>query len=166
MSNLIYRYGSIDDLEKIKELTALAYSQFRHTLSAENVHEWESAFRNDNTYLPLFAVGKCFICEWKGEIVGTSFLIPHGNPYKWFETQWSYIRLVGVHPDFEGKGIGKQLTKLCIDRAKEEGEQIIALHTSEFQHAARHIYESFGFRKKIEFEIFQRKYWIYELKLS
>ena len=51
--------------------------------------------------------------------------------------------------------------------ARQNGENIIALHTSEFMDTARHIYESVGF--KVLKEIDQRlgkRYWLYKLDLN
>jgi ribosomal protein S18 acetylase RimI-like enzyme len=94
-------------------------------------------------------------------------IIPNGNPSDIFKTEWSYIRMVGVNPKYQGQGIAKSLTKMCIDKAKQTKEKTIALHTSEFMDAARHIYESLGF--KVLHEIAPRlgkKYWLYTLDLS
>ena len=115
--------------------------------------------------LNLLKIAKCFVCEKEDKLIGMAFLIPHGNPYLFFEADWSYIRLVAVDPAYEGKGLGKMLTQHCIDFAKESGEKIIALHTSEFQHAARHIYEGLGFKRQKEFELYAKRYWIYKLEL-
>ena len=96
-----------------------------------------------------------------------AFLFPSGKPSDLFELEWSYIRMLGVDPDFKGKGIGRKLTELCLDRARKNGERTIALHTSEIMHAAQHIYESFGFRK--HHEISPRlglRYWIYTFHLN
>jgi GNAT superfamily N-acetyltransferase len=107
------------------------------------------------------------VCENANELVGMAFLIPNGNPTTIFEKEWCYIRLVGVHPKFEGKGIGRKLTQMCIDKAKETGEKTIALHTSEFQNAARHIYESLGFVKQKDLDlIYGKQYYLYTLKLQ
>lgn len=83
-----------------------------------------------------------------------AFLVPRGNPTEIYEKDWSYTRLVSVNPDFVGQGIGRKLTSICIEAAKQSGEKTIALHTSELMDNARHIYESFGF--KILREIDQR----------
>jgi len=93
--------------------------------------------------------------------------VPNGNPTDIYLTEWCYIRFVSVDPDFRGKGIGKKLTNLCIEKAKENGEQTIALHTSELMDDARHIYESLGF--EIVKEIAPRlgkRYWLYKLELN
>jgi ribosomal protein S18 acetylase RimI-like enzyme len=74
--------------------------------------------------------------------------------------------MVGVHPNFSGKGIGRELIKICILFAKESDEKIIALHTSEFMNSARHLYEDLGFVMNKELKpIFDKKYWLYLLKL-
>ena len=151
--NLKFRVGNTTDLEQVKNLTWLAYSQFKNILSEENILAWKNNMTDENTYEKLFETAVCFVSEHENKIIGSAFLIPHGNPFKWFDAECSYIRLVAVHPDFEGNGIGKKLTEMCINRAKETGEIIIALHTSEFQNAARHIYESMGFEKIKDLEV-------------
>jgi ribosomal protein S18 acetylase RimI-like enzyme len=71
-----------------------------------------------------------------------------------------------VHPQFRGRGIAKELTAFCIKYAKETNEKTIALHTSEFMHAARHTYESLGFAKLKEIDpIFGKRYWLYTMQL-
>ena len=95
-----------------------------------------------------------------------AFLVPRGNPTEIFQGDWSYIRMVGVDPRFSGKGIGRQLTQHCIDFAKSTNEKTIALHTSEFMDAARHIYESLGFTPIKELPLrYGKRYWLYQLEL-
>jgi len=63
-------------------------------------------------------------------------------------------------------GIAKTLTKMCMDHARQTKEKIIALHTSEFMDAARHIYENLGFKELKEIDpIYGKRYWIYILNL-
>jgi ribosomal protein S18 acetylase RimI-like enzyme len=108
-----------------------------------------------------------FICEADGELVGMAFLVSKGNPNDIFEAGWSYVRMVGVNPKYAGKGIGKKLSQMCIDYAIETHEDFIALHTSEFMDAARHVYENLGFKKLREIDTrFGKRYWIYILDLK
>jgi GNAT superfamily N-acetyltransferase len=166
-AEFIFRKGSFRDLNQIIDSTLKAYMQFRNVISKENANALEDILGKEDTYQELFISGTCFVCEFENRIIGSAFLIPHGNPYKWFESDWSYIRFVGVHPGFEGNGIGKKLTQMCIDKAKDLGENTIALHTSEFQDAARHIYESLGFVKLKDLDlIYGKKYYLYALKLK
>ncbi len=100
-------------------------------------------------------------------IVGAAYLIPHNNPTKIFKKEWAYLRMVAVNPNYQGQGIAKALTKNCIDFARKNNETTIALHTSEFMDAARHIYENIGFKVRQEIPpLFGKKYWLYTLDLS
>lgn len=75
--------------------------------------------------------------------------------------------MVGVNPKYAGMGIGKQLSQMCIDYAIETDEDYIALHTSEFMDAARHVYENLGFKKLREIDArFGKRYWIYIMDLK
>lgn len=95
-----------------------------------------------------------------------AFLVPNGRPTDLFDAAWSYIRMVGVDPGSTGNGIAKRLTTMCIDHAHRTGERYIALHTSEFMDAARHIYEGFGFKVVRSLTRYDKQYWIYLLDLN
>ncbi|HMG14137.1 MAG TPA: GNAT family N-acetyltransferase [Saprospiraceae bacterium] len=159
-----YRPAILSDLSQLRSLGLVSYGTFRNIITNETWKQWGKTFTKENL-TQLLNKGKCFVCEYEDQIIGMAFLIPHGNPTEIFHNDWSYLRLVSVLPNFEGKGIGKQLTRICIEYAIETGERIIALHTSEFQDAARHIYENMGFVKVNEFEIANKKYWVFHLKL-
>src|SRR5207253_11047274 len=36
---------------------------------------------------------------------------------------WAYLRMVGVHPDAQGRGIGRALVRDVIDRVRAEGRR-------------------------------------------
>lgn len=162
----IYRTANISDLKQLQDLGLLAYEQYKSTITQENWDKWEAGFKSDENFLNLLSISTCFVCEIENKIVGMAFFIPYGNPFLYFPAEWSYIRYVGVNPAFNGNGIGKKLTQNCIDIAKETSEKTIALHTSEFQNAARHIYESLGFMKQRELEpVFGKTFYIYTIEL-
>ncbi len=162
-----YRIGTIDDIDNLQKLGLESYSQFKNVLTNENWNIMNSFLSNRNSYENLISISKCFICERENRIIGMAFLVPNGNPTNIFQKEWSYIRMVGVNPDYGGFGIGKNLTQQCIDFAKVNNEKIIALHTSEFMDKARHIYENIGFKKIKEIEPnFGKKYWLYSIDLQ
>ncbi len=144
-----YRQGITDDLKGIKELAICSWRQFQKELTVDN---WQSLYNNisnDNTYLDLLASSYCLICETENkEIVGMAFIVPSGKQHDIFEKEWAVIRFVSVDPAFGGQGIGKKLTEMCIELAKQNNEKTIALHTSEMMDCARHIYENFGFKEE------------------
>lgn len=162
-----FREGSIKDKEQLKELALSAYGQFEKVLTIEN---WKKLYLNlesENSYTGILEIAQCFICEIESKIIGVAYLVPSGNPTEIYASNWSYIRMVGVDPAYRGNGIGKRLTQKCINCAKGNGEQIIALHTSEFMDSARYIYEQLGFKKDKELKpIFGKKYWLYKMNLK
>jgi ribosomal protein S18 acetylase RimI-like enzyme len=162
----IYRTGTSSDIQHLKELGLIAYGQFKDILAEGHWNKMTTFLAGENLYSELLQKSKCFVCDTGNKIVGMAYLIPAGNPTDIFDHNWSYIRMVGVHPDFGGKGIGKKLTQLCIDFARESNEKTVALHTSEFMDAARHIYESLGFKQVKQLDQrYGKKYWLYLLEL-
>jgi RimJ/RimL family protein N-acetyltransferase len=162
-----YRKGTVNDIEELKQLGLISYGQYESLLTHENVLKMRNNMSAMETWTEVLAISTCFVGVLDSKIIGMAFFIPSGNPNELFEKEWSYIRLLGVHPAYGGKGIGKELTRLCIDCAKAGKEKTIALHTSEIMHSARHIYEKAGFR--VLKEIPPRlglKYWIYTMNLT
>lgn len=163
-----YRQGNFDDLEQLRLLAIKSWGQFKGELTTNN---WQKLFNNLNskdTYIELLINSYCLVCETNDkEIIGMAFLVPNGHPTEIYDEKWSYIRFVSVNPDFGGQGIGRQLTEKCIEVAKNNKEQTIALHTSEMMDKARHIYESLGFEilKEIEPRL-GKKYWLYTLDIT
>ena len=166
--NLSFRLGTKDDLQDLKRLAIKSWSPFQEELTNENWNSLKQTISNDKTYEELIDQSISFVCIADNDkVVGMAFLVPNGNPTDIYLKEWSYIRFVSVDPEFGGQGIGRKLTTMCIDQAKENGEQTIALHTSEIMTNARHIYESLGF--EVLREIDQRlgkRYWLYKLDLN
>jgi ribosomal protein S18 acetylase RimI-like enzyme len=163
-----YRQGRISDITDLKNLGVSAWRQFETKLTADNWDKLYNSLSNENTYSDLLNVSDCIICTTVNDkIVGMAFLVPKGNPTDIYDKDWCYIRFVSVDPEFGGQGIGRRLTTMCIDKAKQNCEHTIALHTSELMDKARHIYESIGFRilKEIDQRLGKR-YWLYKLDLT
>jgi ribosomal protein S18 acetylase RimI-like enzyme len=65
------------------------------------------------------------------------------------------FRLLAVHPDFRGLGIGKQLTRFCIQRSRELGRRKLIIHSTEAMRPAWTLYESLGFRRSSDLDFMQ-----------
>ena len=55
------------------------------------------------------------------------------------------IRLLAVDDAYRGKGVGKELTRFCIERARAIGKDRLVLHTTRVMQAAWAMYEGLGF---------------------
>jgi GNAT superfamily N-acetyltransferase len=163
---LIFRHGTKQDTGQLSKLGLCSYGQLKDHLTDEHWEVIRSSMAAEPTFSDLLKLSTCFVCEDNGQIIGMAFYVPSGNPTSIFRDEWCYLRLVGVNPQYGGKGIGRKLTQMCIGLARETHEKTIALHTSDFMDTARHIYESLGFEVLKELpERFGRKYWVYTMDL-
>ncbi len=163
---MIFRRGTTADIEALHNLAISCYTEFADILAPEHWTDMESRLRNRESFTDLLTRSTSFICEVEGNAAGAAYIVPSGNPAYVFQADWSYIRMVGVAPQYRGQGISRLLTEACIEHARNTGEHTIALHTSEFMNAARHIYESLGFEQQRELEpLFGKRYWLYLLRL-
>ncbi|MDR3681091.1 MAG: GNAT family N-acetyltransferase [Flavipsychrobacter sp.] len=159
-----FRIALPSDTIQLVALGLEAYGQFEHTLTNDNWQTMQTNLKNENTYTALLQKANGYVCEHSGKLIGMAFLVPKGNPTTIFEAGWAYIRMVGVATGYEGQGIAKKLTSMCVDHAIQTNEKVIALHTSEIMTAARHIYEKLGFKQQKEVgPFFGKKYWLYTL---
>lgn len=71
--------------------------------------------------------------------VGTVALIPTDFPYDY------ELAKMCVHPDYQKRGIGTELTSSAIHKAKEMGASSIFLETNSKLQSAIRIYEKLGF---------------------
>jgi ribosomal protein S18 acetylase RimI-like enzyme len=166
MYQLTYRKGTTADREQLKALAFMAYGKYRGQLSEENWLLMEKNIDSEQNWDDLMAHIP-FVCADGDRVVGMAFLYTSGHPNEIYPADWSYIRMVGIHKDYEGQGIARKLTVQCIEEARRLGEQTIALHTSELMNAARHIYESVGFREVRDLGVrFGIRYWLFKLELA
>jgi GNAT superfamily N-acetyltransferase len=57
------------------------------------------------------------------------------------------LRMVVVHPDARGLGVGTALTEAAMHRARALGCQRLLLSVEPWRHGARRVYERLGFRR-------------------
>jgi ribosomal protein S18 acetylase RimI-like enzyme len=59
----------------------------------------------------------------------------------------AHVRMLGVRPDVQGRGVGRALMEAVVAEARRLGKRRITLDTTEAMVAAQRLYESMGFRR-------------------
>jgi ribosomal protein S18 acetylase RimI-like enzyme len=57
------------------------------------------------------------------------------------------LRMLGVHPDARGRGIGRALVEAAVRRALLAGKNLMVLRTTERMRTAQGLYASMGFER-------------------
>lgn len=65
------------------------------------------------------------------------------------------IKRMRVHPDFQGRGLGKTMLQELERRARESGYKVLHLDTTTLQVAAHRLYRGSGFRETGETQMLQ-----------
>jgi ribosomal protein S18 acetylase RimI-like enzyme len=85
-----------------------------------------------------------------GRALGTVTLelrgrIPGGHPRAPLEEDQANVRMLGVDPGVQRRGIGRRLMEASIDAARRAGKGRVSLETTEAMTAAQGLYEAMGF---------------------
>jgi ribosomal protein S18 acetylase RimI-like enzyme len=133
---------------ELSSLVTAAYQEFAGSLGSE----WEG-YRDDLADIARRAArGTQLIAETGGRLVGTvTYYPPVGDAaadeWWWWPKTFAYVRALAVHPDLRGAGIGRALTAACVEQARSEGAEGIALNTLDLMAGAMSLYHGLGFRQ-------------------
>lgn len=88
----------------------------------------------------------------EGRVLGTVTVeldgrIPGGHPRPPLAPDQAHVRMLGVHPEVQGRGIGRRLMEGVADQARRAGKRRVTLETTEAMVTAQRLYESMGYRR-------------------
>lgn len=81
------------------------------------------------------------------------------------EKNTSGFRLLAVSPSARGKGIGRLLTEACINKAREDGNRQMIIHTTMAMQLAWKMYEHMGFKRSEDLDFMQGELAVYGFRL-
>lgn len=123
MSDVI-RKMTLDDFEQVVAIDQLSFSL-----------PWPArSFRFELTDNPA---SRCWVTELDGRVA--AMLVG------WLIVDEIHIATIATHPDFRGRGIGRNLLSHALRSAREEGAVKSFLEVRESNEVARKMYRSFGF---------------------
>jgi len=160
---VVVRTARPADAAAIDQVALSAFAQYR-----DQYADWKVFSRGVGAMSILGAGGELIVAEGGGRVVGAvAYVGPDQPKLDIFEPHWPAIRMLVVDPAARGDGIGRRLTKACIDRARADGAPLVALHTSPIQSVALAMYLRMGFRELRPIApIFGVPYSIYLLSLD
>src|SRR6266568_2548995 len=142
-SDVILRDARPDELGSVSALLTASYEEYLPAatagLSSGERRAWDR-YRADIADVASRApYSNQIIAEADGTILGAVTFFGPGHEAHYpneasedqhWPAEWASFRLLGVHPDARGRGIGRILTNECIRRARDAGASVLALHTT------------------------------------
>jgi GNAT superfamily N-acetyltransferase len=131
--------------DSISEITELLHASYGFL--ARMGFNYTASFQDDATTLRRLRDGFSLMAEQQGRIIGTITLYSPTTETKceWYARAHHFGQF-GVHPDFQKRGVGRELLRLIELRARAHAVTELALDTSE---GAEHLcqwYDSLGYR--------------------
>jgi len=140
---LIIRNARLDELDEVSLLLKDAYRQYENIIRPE---AWQSYLEDIVDVRSRLGKSDLIVAELDYRLAGcvTLYLDLSSFPEAW-PRDWAVVRLLAVHPEYRGKGIGRALMEECIRRCRQSKVAAIGLHTTEAMDIARNMYERMGF---------------------
>jgi GNAT superfamily N-acetyltransferase len=150
------------DHPAIRDLLAAAYQEYEPALPPGGL---EVYLRDLVDFEGRAGVGRLLVAERRGRLAGTVTFFPDASVegLGW-PSGWAGFRALGVDPAQRGLGVGRRLTRECLDLARALGAPVLCLHTAAFMTAAVAMYEAMGFERAPEYDFDPRD--LYEDELT
>lgn len=143
------------ELEAIGHLLVAAYTEYVPTGEVDPATRaaFDAYLEEVGDVASRVPVSEQVVADLDGKLVGAvTYYRPGKLAYEGGEVDtppgWAGIRLLGVHPESRGHGVGRLLTDECIRRARAHGATSVALHTTDLMVIARGMYERMGFQRE------------------
>lgn len=122
-NTLSFRTMHRDDLKQVMEVEEQAYT-----------HPWTVGIFRD-----CLRVHRCWVAQEDDAIVGYAILMMAPGE--------SHVLNLCVKPDEQGKGIGRQLLRLMMQKSEQSGVDMILLEVRRSNQLAINLYQSEGFHE-------------------
>lgn len=83
------------------------------------------------------------------EPLGSVTICPPGSPWRELARDGEgEFRMLAVHPDAQGRGVGRLLVQHVLDTCRDRGDRAVVLSSLERMRAAHRVYERLGFVRR------------------
>lgn len=147
----IRRFGDGDSIEALTELLHAAYRDL-----GDAGWNYTAVDQTPETTASRIAGAVCLVAQLDGRLIGTIALSPPDPDEEvvamYREPGVGAIHQFGVHPDWQGKGVGRALHEAAVEVARVLGLEWLALDTAAPAGHLIEIYRSWGYEIASEFQ--------------
>ena len=166
----IIREANLNEFSKIGALMVTVYSQLEGFPGPKESPTYYNKLKNVGELTNDPKVKLLVAVSSNGDIGGSviyfgdmAYYGSDGTATK--EKNAAGFRLLAVDPATRGKGLGKLLTKACIDLAKEQKQEQIVIHSTKAMQIAWGMYEKLGFKRSEDLDFKKGGLTIYGFRL-
>ena len=134
---MIIRSSRIEDFEQLIELEHLIWNYTNTPMPMA----WDSIA----DYAEHFPPGSQFVAIMEGRVAG-NMSVKYPTPLECNRHVWEIA--IGVHPDFQGKGVGSQLLQFLDEEGRKYGIRKISLRVLSTNKPAIAFYKKNGYREQ------------------
>jgi predicted N-acetyltransferase YhbS len=140
-----------DELDEVSRVNGCSFEEYAASLPAL---VWGDYIKNIMDVRSRLSFTELIVAEHLGQVVGSVTFYPDGSRYgeEVWPDGWAGLRLLAVHPESRGVGLGRALVQECIRRCRQRGIPTLGLHSTEAMRVARGMYERMGFIRAPEFD--------------
>ena len=157
MSHIEVALAADTDLEPARSVLRAAYAEYESAFPPEN---WEPYLKDILDLEGRGTESDLLVAKFGDRVLACVSYFPPGSKASYpsdafserWPSDWAAFRLLAVHPEARGSGVGRLLTVACIDRARDQGAPSLGLHTTAPMKVARSMYERMGFQREPRFD--------------
>ena len=140
-ADLVVRDFAADDAAAVNAVALAAFEQYRG-----EYEDWPAFSAFVGAMANLGESGELIVALSDNRVAGAvAYFGPAAAKPDLFDPAWPVIRMLAVDPGARGRGLGRMLTEECMRRARRDGAEVIALHTSPIMQVALAMYLRLGF---------------------
>ncbi|MDX1543553.1 MAG: GNAT family N-acetyltransferase [Christiangramia sp.] len=165
------RNAKPDEFQDIGRLLVDTYSKLEGFPKESEQPEYYKMLANIGEFIKRPKTALLVAVSEKGEIGGTVVYFSNMQYYgsggtATQEKNSSGFRLLAVDATHRGQGIGKLLTQACIEKAKEDGNDQLIIHTTMSMQVAWNMYEKLGFKRSEDLDFLQESLQVFGFRLK
>lgn len=157
MSDIAVRLAHDSEIDMARSILGSAYAQYEDSFPVEN---WVTYLADILDLEGRASASELLVAERDGNIVGCVSYFPPGSKTSYpsdsfsehWPPEWAAFRLLAVDPLARGGGVGRRLTEVCIEKARDHGAPAVGLHTTAAMTVARGMYERLGFERAPKYD--------------